>query len=126
MPIRPTAASLSETLDRLHAAGSEPILLSAQTGAGMDSLADAVAGRFLDGSLDLREDAIVTGARQYAALLRAADAADIALRGLREGLSEDLCCVDLELALVALDEIDGRAVSEEIVGEIFAKFCVGK
>lgn len=115
----------AETIDRLRTVG-EPLLLSAETGEGLDALAAAVAARFLDGSLDLREDAIVTGARQYAALIRAAEAADAALGALRAGLPEDLCCVDLELALSALDEIDGRAVSEEIVGEIFAKFCVGK
>lgn len=114
-----------ETMARLRAAG-EPMVLSAETGQGMDRLADEVAACFLDGRLDLREDAIVTGARQYAALMRAADAADAALDALRGGLPEDLCCVDLELALGALDELDGRAISEEIVGEIFSRFCVGK
>lgn len=114
-----------ETIDRLRAIG-EPLILSAETGEGFPALADAVAARFLDGTLNLREDAIVTGARQYAALIRAAGGAEAALEALRAGLPEDLCCVDLELALAALDEIDGRAVSEEIVGEIFAQFCVGK
>lgn len=115
----------AETLDAL-AAVATPVALSAETGAGMDALAAAVSSRFLDGALDLREDAIVTGARQYAALIHAADAADAARDALAAGLPEDLCCVDLELALAALDELDGRAVSEEIVGEIFARFCVGK
>ena len=117
---------LPETVERLRAAGKPVALISAETGEGMDALADAVAGRFLDGSLDLREDAIVTGARQYAALVRAAEAAETALIALRDGMPEDLCCVDLELALGALDEVDGRAVSEDIVGEIFSRFCVGK
>ncbi len=115
----------ADTLAHLRSV-AEPYLLSAETGEGMDALADAVAVRFLDGSLDLREDAIVTGARQYAALLRAADAADAAREALTDGLPEDICCVDLELALSALDELDGRTVSEEIVGEIFSRFCVGK
>lgn len=117
---------LPETVERLRAAGKPVALISAETGEGMDALADAVAGRFLDSSLDLREDAIVTGARQYAALVRAAEAAETALIALRDGMPEDLCCVDLELALGALDEVDGRAVSEDIVGEIFSRFCVGK
>ena len=118
--------ALPETLVRLQATGREVICLSAMTGEGMDRLGEAVAGRFLDGRLDLREDAIVTGARQYAALVRAAEAAENALCALQSGLPEDLCCVDLELALAALDELDGRSVSEEIVGEIFSRFCVGK
>ncbi len=117
--------SRADTLARLGEI-AKPCLLSAETGEGMDLLAEAVADKFIDGSLDLREDAVVTGARQYAALLRAADGADAALTALRDGLPEDLCCVELELALAALDEIDGRAVSEELVGEIFSRFCVGK
>ena len=117
---------LPETMARLRASEREIICISAKTGEGMEQLGEAVAERFLDGRLDLREDAIVTGARQYAALIRAAEAAEEALSALQADLPEDLCCVDLELALAALDEIDGRAVSEEIVGEIFARFCVGK
>lgn len=117
---------LPETVERLRAAGKPVAVISAETGEGMDALAAAVAERFLDGSLDLREDAIVTGARQYAALMRSAEAAEVALTALRDGMPEDLCCVDLELALGALDEVDGRAVSEDIVGEIFSRFCVGK
>ena len=58
--------------------------------------------------------------------MRAAEAAEAAESALRDGLPEDLCCVDLELALGALDEVDGRSVSEDIVGEIFSRFCVGK
>ncbi len=117
---------LPETVERLRATGKPVAVISAETGEGMDALAAAVTERFLDGSLDLREDAIVTGARQYAALMRAAEAAEAAESALREGMPEDLCCVDLELALGALDEVDGRAVSEDIVGEIFSRFCVGK
>lgn len=116
---------LPETLARLREMGTT-VCLSAKTGEGLDALADTVRMCFLDGTLDLAEDAIVTGARQYAALTRAADAAGNALASLRGGLPEDLCCVDLELALAALDEADGRTVSEDIVGEIFSRFCVGK
>ena len=117
---------LPATMEGLRAAGKPVACISAETGEGIDGLASAVGACFLDGSLDLREDAIVTGARQYAALIRAAEAAEAALFALQGGLPEDLCCVDLELALGALDEIDGRAVSEDIVGEIFSRFCVGK
>ena len=115
-----------ETETALRATGKPVFCISAETGMGMDALAEAVGACFLDGGLNLREDAIVTGARQYAALMRAAEAAEAAESALRDGLPEDLCCVDLELALGALDEVDGRSVSEDIVGEIFSRFCVGK
>ena len=45
---------------------------------------------------------------------------------LRAGYPIDLCCTDVELAMEALTELDGRAVSEDIVSEIFSHFCVGK
>jgi tRNA modification GTPase len=45
---------------------------------------------------------------------------------LEAGASIDLCCIDAEDAMAALSEIDGRAVSEDIVAQIFSKFCVGK
>ena len=117
---------LPETEAVLRETGKPVFCISAETGEGMEALAGAVGACFLDGGLNLREDAIVTGARQYAALMRAAEAAEAAETALREGLPEDLCCVDLELAIGALDEVDGRSVSEDIVGEIFSRFCVGK
>jgi tRNA modification GTPase len=49
-----------------------------------------------------------------------------AIDGLAAGVSLDLCCVDIEAAMCALSEMDGRAVDEDIVNEIFAHFCVGK
>ena len=38
----------------------------------------------------------------------------------------DLCCIGMERALSALGEVDGRELGEEIVAEIFSRFCVGK
>ena len=49
-----------------------------------------------------------------------------AAEALESGLPEDAVSSDVELALGAISELDGRAVSEEVVSDIFAKFCVGK
>ena len=65
-------------------------------------------------------------ARQYAALHGAAGAVRSSLGALRAGLPEDVCCSDLEVAMAALAEIDGRAVTVDIVNDIFSRFCVGK
>jgi len=48
------------------------------------------------------------------------------LDAMDNGLSQDLYCVDVELAMSALSELEGRQIGEEIVSEIFSKFCVGK
>ena len=100
--------------------------VSAKDGEGFDVLARMIDDLFIDGSLDVSRDAVVTGARQYAALRRGADSLEEALRDLREGLPLDLCCVGVEQALSALGEVDGRELGEEIVSEIFSRFCVGK
>ena len=102
------------------------LCVSAKTGEGFDRLTEEIDRLFIDGSISLREDAIVTGARQYAALCEANERLDAALEDLAAGVSLDLCCIAVEGALSALGEVDGRVIGEEIVAEIFSKFCVGK
>lgn len=104
----------------------DTVAVSAKTGEGLDVLADLIERRFTDGTVDLAEDAVLVGARQHAAALRAWEATDRAARALAEGYPIDACCSDAESAMAALAELDGRAVSEDIVGEIFSHFCVGK
>ncbi len=91
-----------------------------------DSLYARIDALFTDGDLKIGEDAILFSARQHAAAESAASYLSTAVRALREGYAVDAAAGDLELALGALAESDGRAVSEEIVSHIFSKFCVGK
>lgn len=100
--------------------------VSAKDGDGFERLAELVESMFIDGGLDLSSDAVVADARQYAALVRAAESIRVALSALRGGLSLDLCCIDIESAMQSLGELEGREVGEDIVSEIFSKFCVGK
>ncbi len=102
------------------------ILTSAETGEGLDTLAEAIDGYFLAGKLDPAIDPIVATARQHASLSRACDALENALSALAAGLEEDLVSNDVESAMSALLELDGRQVNEDIVSGIFAHFCVGK
>lgn len=109
-----------------HACFPDAVALSARTGAGMDALRQRIDRLFTDGAIDLSRDAVLTGARQHAAALRAKEAAERAAAALTAGYPIDACCTDAEQAMAALAKLDGRAVSEEIVGEIFSHFCVGK
>ena len=102
------------------------VSISAQTGEGMDALYELVERLFTDDRINLREDAVLTNARQQASALRAAQALMRALDALQSGLPMELSCVDAEDAMTAIAELDGRAVSEDIVAQIFAHFCVGK
>ncbi len=100
--------------------------ISAKKGEGFDRLAELVDSIFIDGELDLASDAVVADARQYAALVNAADSLRTALSAISGGLSLDLCCIDIESAMQSLGDLEGREVGEDIVTEIFSKFCVGK
>ena len=85
-----------------------------------------IEGLYLSDGLDLRTDAIVFNARQHAALSRAVTALDASIEALAFDVPLDAACVDAELAMSALGEVDGRAVDEQILSDIFANFCVGK
>ena len=54
------------------------------------------------------------------------EALNRAIQSLDDGLMLDICAVDIEDAMVKLGEMDGREVGEEIVANIFSRFCVGK
>lgn len=100
------------------------ITLSAKEGQGMDALEDAVAKL-------LRQDApadgsILTNTRQLSAVQAASRCLSQLLQSLDDGFTPDAVLVDAEGALEALGEITGRAMREEVVSRIFARFCVGK
>ena len=69
---------------------------------------------------------IVTNARHYQALVRAREAISRAIDGLNSGLSGDLLDQDIRECLHWLGEITGEITTDNILGEIFAHFCVGK
>jgi len=110
----------------IEAAFEHSVALSARSGEGLDTLSRLIEELFVDGTLDLSNDAVVMGARQFSALSRAKVLLADTLCALDEGAPLDACCVSVEEAMSAIGEIDGRLIGEEIVSEIFSKFCVGK
>lgn len=116
---RETCRVLRESFERC-------VAVCAKEGDGFDGLAKTVDALFIDGEIDMDNDAVVTGARQYASLVLAQSALGESLSAIDTGAPLDLCCVGIEAAMSALGEIDGREIGEEIVSEIFSKFCVGK
>ena len=81
---------------------------------------------FIDETLRIGTDAIVSTARQNAALHRCLAHLEKASEAHADSLPQDLVSGELELALNAVCEIDGKEVNEEVVSEIFSRFCVGK
>ena len=102
------------------------VTLSAKAGEGTEELSRLVESCFINGELDTKEDTVLTNARQKGAALTTLEALKRAREGLLFGLPVELCCSDCEAAMQAIAELDGRAVSEDIVSHIFSHFCVGK
>lgn len=100
------------------------VCISAKDSVGIEKVAEAVKSFYPDADKAV-EGEILANARQHAALTKAVSEIDKALMAL-DALTPDTACLDMEAALGELLEADGRQVSEEIVNDIFAHFCVGK
>ena len=99
--------------------------LTAQNEA-REGLSAVINKLFTDEKISIGNEAVIFSARQKASLERAIALIDSAISSLRAGMPQDAVSSDVEAALGAISELDGRAVSEEIVADIFSKFCVGK
>jgi len=100
-------------------------LLSAKTGFGLEQLTDALLKLINTGSLRNNET-IVTNSRHYDALLKAFEEIQKVKHGLETGLSGDLLAIDIRQALFHFGEITGEITNDDLLGNIFANFCIGK
>ena len=106
----------------------ETISISADkdNAGAISTLSELINRLFTDEKISCGQDAIVSSARQHASLLRARAFIDTAIDAYSLGLPADAASSDIEMAIGTISELDGRAVSDSVVGDIFAKFCVGK
>ena len=95
----------------------------APLGEGLDDLRNLIVSF---APKDGAESSMLSQARHVQAALRACDALCDAQRAIDDGMTLDMCAVDLSAALDALGEITGETMSEQVIGEVFARFCVGK
>lgn len=100
------------------------LTISAKTGLGIEDLRSDLVSM---ASEDVPEDGtVVTNARHAAALRSSAAALADVISALDRGIPGDLLAEDLRSALESLGTITGEISSDEVLGEIFGKFCVGK
>ena len=97
--------------------------VSAKTGEGLDALAEFVKGAFTARD---KTAVTITSARQFEAVSAARRALGAAIEGLDFGLTPDAVLTELEDAAVSLAKMTGRRVTDDVVHDIFSRFCVGK
>ncbi|MBM3457977.1 MAG: GTP-binding protein, partial [Armatimonadetes bacterium] len=102
-----------------------PAPVSCRTEAGIVGLRATLAQALLGGSV-APESILVSNVRHEARLRSAEAALDRAITAAREGFDQAAISLDLRLAVQALGEITGTAVTEETIHRIFARFCIGK
>ena len=102
------------------------IAVSAKTGEGLDTLKETITKLFFEGSLSFNEEVVITNLRHRNALFSAEESLENVEESIANGMPEDFLSIDLYGALDALDMILGGNLSEDLVDEIFSKFCTGK
>lgn len=103
----------------------DAIYISAREGVGIDKLCRALRST-VDTDGVYRGEAVVSNIRHYDALQRARESIVKAQDGLVGGISSELLSEELRMATDALGEITGEITSDEILQNIFSKFCIGK
>ena len=108
-----------------HAERAQFLLLSAKTNVGVEELKDRLL-KFVNTGALRNSDTIVTNSRHYAALLKALEEINKVEDGLNAELSGDLLAIDIRQALQHFGEITGEITNDDLLGNIFANFCIGK
>lgn len=102
------------------------VAVSALTGWNLEVLETAILDLALSGTVSRSESALVTHSRHKQALRAAARQIDQAKASLEAGLPADFASIDLRGVLGALGTITGETATEDVIAEIFSRFCIGK
>ena len=98
--------------------------ISAKSKTGIEALKQVLV-RYMEDN-NYQDESMITNSRHYAALSSALSEVSKVQKGLNDGLSGDLLAIDLRQALFHLGEITGEVTNDELLGNIFANFCIGK
>ena len=106
---------------------SKPILsISAKNNTGIHELETLIEEMFFSGKLSFNDEVYITNIRQKNALAEAQNSLKMVLQSIADGMPEDFFTIDMMNAYEVLGTIIGESVGEDLVNEIFSKFCMGK
>jgi len=101
------------------------LVISAKANVGIEALKSELVNRVL-GDFNLANDTIVSSMRHYEALIRTAAALQLAKQNMEQGVTGDFVAMDIRQAMYELGSITGAISTEDLLGNIFSKFCIGK
>ena len=93
---------------------------------GIDQLEDAIKKYFISGKIDFNHEANITNIRHKEALSDAYESLKLVKKSIEDEMPEDFLSIDLMNAYSSLGKIIGQEVEDDLVNEIFSKFCMGK
>ncbi len=102
------------------------ISVSAKYRTGIEDLEHAIEGMFFHGKIKMNDEVYITNARHKLSLLYARNSLGLVKQSIEEGMPEDFYSIDLMNAYEELGKIIGESVEDDLVNEIFSKFCMGK
>lgn len=106
--------------------GKQVISFSAKNEEGIEELSKSISDMFFSGKINFNDEIFITSARQKSALVRAFDSLKQVKESITNGMPEDFYSIDLMDAYEFLGLIIGESVEDDLVNEIFSKFCMGK
>lgn len=118
-----TYVSVEELQDRTD---KKVISVSARENTGIEALTEAIKEMFYSGDVSINEELYITNERHKIALQNAYKSLELVKSSIEGGLPEDFFSIDLMDAYEQLGVILGESVEEDLVNEIFSKFCMGK
>ena len=102
------------------------VCISAREETGMDELSDLIESMFLSGTISFNDQVYLTNIRHQTAMRNAKESLEKVKESLELGMPEDFFSIDLMDAYETLGSIIGESAGEDLVNEIFSKFCMGK
>ena len=108
-------------------AGNIPVIsVSAKEEQGIREFEDKIKEMFLKGDISFNDQIYITNVRQKNALEQALESMKKVIQSIEDGMPEDFYSIDLMDAYESLGSITGESVGEDLINEIFSKFCMGK
>lgn len=102
------------------------IAFSTKNGIGLSNLEQMIEEMFIQGKLNFNDQIYITNIRHRNLLVQAASFLDLVLNSIQNNMPEDFYTIDLYAAYESLRSITGESAIDDVINEIFSKFCMGK